>query len=372
MPVEGCSPRPPLYAICAAVYPLPMEERERDGAEPRPAGASPAALGRKAVEDLLARDGFMRYDVGDVHALHYAEACAALGAARLSGLLGEARALERIAARYAPEGLPPNTANHVDANVYGVLPLELSLRLGPGHPATASLRDQGLAFADGQWADPRPDGLTSQTRYWIDDMYMIASLQAQAFRVTGKGVYLERAALELDAYVRKLQRPNGLFFHGSEAPHFWGRGNGWVAAGLAELLSVLEPSDPHRESLKDAFGKMMEALLRYQAEDGMWRQLIDHDEAWKETSSTAMFGYAMALGAAKGFLPGPAYGRAAEKAWRALASYVDESGRLREVCAGTGQEDDVAFYLARPRVVGDLHGQAALLWFASALIEAGN
>ena len=34
-------------------------------------------------------------------------------------------------------------------------------------------------------------------------------------------------------------------------------------------------------------------------------------------------------------------------------------------CIGTGQSADAAYYLARPAVTGDLHGQAALLWLAS-------
>ena len=32
---------------------------------------------------------------------------------------------------------------------------------------------------------------------------------------------------------------------------------------------------------------MMAALLKFQGKDGMWHQLIDHHEAWPETSSTA-------------------------------------------------------------------------------------
>ena len=78
---------------------------------------------------------------------------------------------------------------------------------------------------------------------------MIGCLQVQAYRATGKMIYLERAALEIDSYIQKLQQPNGLFYHGIDAPFFWGRGNGWVAAGLAELLSVLPESNPHYNSI---------------------------------------------------------------------------------------------------------------------------
>jgi len=39
----------------------------------------------------------------------------------------------------------------------------------------------------------------------------------------GNKVYLDRAALEMVAYLDKLQKPNGLFFHGPEIPFYWGR-----------------------------------------------------------------------------------------------------------------------------------------------------
>lgn len=52
-----------------------------------------------------------------------------------------------------------------------------------------------------------------QTRYWNDDMYMISAIQSQAFGVTNDTKYIERAAFEMAAYLDKIQRPNGLFFH---------------------------------------------------------------------------------------------------------------------------------------------------------------
>ncbi len=34
----------------------------------------------------------------------------------------------------------------------------------------------------------------------------------------------------------------------------------------------------------------------------MWRELIDHEEAWPETSSTGMFAFAMITGIKSGWL----------------------------------------------------------------------
>jgi unsaturated rhamnogalacturonyl hydrolase len=336
---------------------------------PQPDARAPASIGRLLAEELLSRPDFMMYEVGEVRALHYAEVCAAYGALRVAGLLGDRDLVARLKARYDLESSPVegpgriiNTANHVDANVYGILPLELYILTGE----ETSL-ERGLRLADGQWADPLSSGMTSQTRYWIDDVYMIASLQVRAFEVTGRAVYLERAALEVADYLEKLQEPNGLFHHGPEAPFYWGRGNGWVAAGLAELISALPESNAHCAAISTGYAKMMRALLGHQCADGMWRQLVDREDAWKESSATAMFAYAMAVGVERGALPADEYAPAVGKAWDALVEYITPGGRLREICAGTGQSKDAAYYLERPRVEGDLHGQAAMLWLCGAM-----
>jgi len=100
----------------------------------------------------------------------------------------------------------------------------------------------------------------------------------------------------------------------------------------------------------------------------MWHQLIDKKESFKETSSTAMFGFAMTLGVKNGLLPKEPYAAASKKAWNAITGYINEDGKIREICVGTGQSNDLNFYLTRPRIVGDLHGQAALLWFTYSML----
>ena len=324
---------------------------------------TPARIGALAAAVYLDRPDFMTYSVGDVHAVHYADVASAYGVMRLAEAIGDEPLFERAATRHRKllAAALPNTANHVDANVYGLWPLELYRRTGD----KADLA-RGLAMADGQWTRTGPDGLTAQARYWIDDIWMIGALQNAAWRATGEAKYLDRSALVARRYIERLQQPDGLFHHGPDAPVAWGRGNGWVAAGLAEVL----PSHPDYPAIAEGYRRMMAALLREQAGDGMWRQLVDHPGSWKETSGTAMFGYAMAVGVRRGILTDPAYAQAYRKAWTALARYVDARGNLTQVCVGTGQSRDVAYYLARPTVTGDLHGQAALLWFAAELVAA--
>jgi rhamnogalacturonyl hydrolase YesR len=328
--------------------------------------SSPVIIGKRISEELLSRKEFMMYIADHSSSVHYAEVCAAFGAARLAGLMNNVTILKRLADRYMKVITDSiyNSQNHVDANVYGILPLELFMQSGD-----SVFYKQGIELADIQWANPLENGLTRQTRFWIDDIWMIGSLQVQAFRATKNEIYLNRAALEINAYLDNLQQPNGLFHHGENAPFFWGRGNGWVAAGLAELLSELPKNNQHYNNILEGYKKMMTALLDYQAEDGMWRQLIDYSDSWKETSSTAMFGYAMSTGIKRGILPKEKFEKAYQKAWLSLVKYVNDEGKLTDICVGTGQSRDANYYLERPRHSGDFHGQAPMLWFAYRLLE---
>ena len=197
--------------------------------------------------------------------------------------------------------------NHVDVNMFGSLPLEL-------YKITKDQRylDLGLPYADTQWQLPEnakpkekewdQKGYSWQTRLWIDDMYMITIVQTQAYRVTGDRKYIDRAAREMVMYLDELQCPNGLFYHASDVPFYWGRGNGWMAAGMAELLSSLPEDSEYRLRILHGYRTMMKSLKKYQSSNGLWHQLLDHPDCWIETSGSAMFTFAFIKGVKNGWL----------------------------------------------------------------------
>ena len=131
--------------------------------------------------------------------------------------------------------------NHVDNNVFGSIPLELYMKT-----KQQKYLDLGLKYADKQWELPdnaKPEekswadqGYSWQTRVWIDDMFMITVLQAQAFRATRDRKYIDRAAKEMVLYLDKIQLRNGLFYHSPDAHLSWGRGNGWMAVAILLVL----------------------------------------------------------------------------------------------------------------------------------------
>ena len=330
-----------------------------------PTNCEPKIVGEQVCANFLPRKIYRNSDGYIV----YPEVCAAFGALRFAAAAGDAPLEQKLISRYefilTPEGRKSISTNrHVDFHVFGVLPLEIYLLNGD-----ARYRDLGLHMADDQWANPRPDGLAQETRWWVDDCFMIGSLQIQAYRATHDAKYADQVATELAAYLDKLQQTNGLFYHADVSPHFWGRGNGWFAAALAEVLQSLPPDHPKYARLMAGYKTMMASLKRYQAPSGLWRQLVDNEQAWDETSCTGMFTYALIVGVKHGWLDAAEYGPVARRGWIGLCGKIDETGAVHDVCEGTNQKDDTQYYLDRQRKTGDLHGQAPVLWCAWALLE---
>lgn len=335
-----------------------------------PQGKSPAEVGKRVAENFLPRK--FRYETEPSKAKEgviYPEVIVWYGSLTVADLTRDKDLQERLVKKFEPFLSEPGSLNisrkaHVDYRVFGVLPLEIYLQTKDERCLKI-----GRELADAQWEQTTPDGITTEARYWIDDMYMIPVLQVQAYRATKDAKYLDRAAKTMCAYFDRLQKDNGLFFHGENSPFFWGRGNGWMAAGSAELLRSLPENDSRRERILDGYRKMMAGLLATQSESGLWRQLIDKPESWPETSGSAMFAFGMVTGVKNGWLDGKTYGPAARKAWLALVDQLDENANLKEVCVGTNKGFDESFYLNRPRTAGDFHGQAPMLWTASALLR---
>lgn len=329
-----------------------------------PKGYTPQEAGKAVAEHFVPSAHY------HLDRIVYPEVCAWYGALEFARVTNDTALIDKLKARFEPlfsneSPLLPPQGQHVDFSMFGALPLELYM-------LTQDKRylDLGLQYADKQWQKPDAQGLTGETRFWVDDMYMVTIVQVQAFRATKDAKYLDRAALEATAYLDKLQQPNGLFFHSPDAPFFWGRGNGWFAVGMAELLCDLPPSHPKHARVLQGYRTMMASLQRYQGKDGMWKQLIDHDEAWPETSGTGMFTFAMVTGVKHGWLDKASYALVARAGWLGLVGYLDQNSNVTSVCEGTNKLNSLEYYLLRKRRTGDFHGQAPLMWTAAALLRS--
>ncbi len=334
-----------------------------------PKGKSPNEIGALLTTNYLARSR---------GTYHYSDACAWYAALRFTRVTGDATRNAALVTSFdrflSGPGYVPNGST-VDDRVSGIVPLEIAVQTRNSRDAYLAV---GLAPADAQYDEYSP--LLARARHWVDDMFMITALQVQAYRASGDAKYRDFAARAMLDYHQALQRENGLFSHTRESYTHWGRGNGWCAVGMAELLEEM-PAGDERERIMNGYRRMMAALKATQVPQGekgagLWRQVLDYPEAWTETSSSAMFTTAIATGVRHGWLDARDYASVARNGWLALSGEVEKNGDLPRVCVGTGAAPPGSaasqrqFYLDCARSSGDLHGQAPVLWAACALILA--
>lgn len=371
------------------------------GSTPQDRGVSgmsppPEMIARQVIGQFLATEpcGYFPRGAGwerpfCTNHVHYSVVSLWVNAIEGARALGDKNLEKRLTDRFLPwfgeKKHLQNLENHVDYCVFGALPYEVYLSTGDRRAL-----ELGASYADRQWTLPPKDapihcqnlpyeeqavlfekGYSPQTRYWIDDMYMIIFLQVQAYRATKDMKYLDRTAKEMVLYLDKLQKPDGLFDHAPDVPFVWGRGAGWMAGGMPLLLKYLPETNPDRPRILAGYRKMMAALRKWQRPNGLWGQLVTDPESWDETSGSAMFAYGFVMGVKFGWLDRATYEPAARKTWTALCGKLDAYGNLADVCCGTAKKNDRAWYMERTRVLGLPHGQAPFLWLCVALLEKG-
>ena len=369
-----------------------------------PVGKGPKIVSARIIDQFLAGRPEDYHPIGYFgnkgygwnRAVQYSVVSLWANAIKCAQLTGDALRKGRLIALFK-DFLPNGKLNHccskpyhVDDTIFGALPYEIYLANGDKR-----CLKMGNFYADTQWTPPCEgtlkerhalprerqeqfwaQGYTPQTRLWIDDMYMIIAVQSQAYRATGDRKYIERTAKEMCLYLDELQlkdgRAKGLFYHAPDVHYVWGRGDGWMAAGMALVLTYLPDDSPYRAKIMAGYRLMMESLLKYQRADGLWNQLVDEPDDprnWGETSCTAMFAYAFATGVRKGWLDAAVYAPAVRKAYLALVDRLDEYANVSDVCVGTGKRDDHQYYFDRTKVNGDPHGQAPILWLCAVLLD---
>lgn len=178
---------------------------------------------------------------------------------------------------------------------------------------------------------------------WCDALYMAPPVWAALGAVTGNEVYLEYMVEEWQqAYDWYWSAEDSLFFHDRRdikkvSPNgqgvFWARGDGWVHAGLVELLEYLPKDHKDRPFFVELFQTLSRKLLSIQKENGTWApSLLDPmHPAQDDISGSVFYVYGLAWGINQGLLDPDLYQQAVEKGWMALCERQDKDGRLRNI-----------------------------------------
>lgn len=206
---------------------------------------------------------------------------------------------------------------------------------------------------------------------WCDALFMAPGVYTRLYTLTGNKKYMIFSDAEFKAtYNHLYDKEEHLFFRDSRYFNqkeangkkvFWGRGNGWVIGGLAEILKTLPENDTeYRPFYQQLFCELSERLAGLQNKDGFWHaSLLDPDSyPSPETSATGFIVYGLAFGVNQGYLPADKYLPVIEKGWKALVSAVEPDGKLGWVQPVGADPKKVT------RDMTELYGTGALLMAA--------
>lgn len=213
---------------------------------------------------------------------------------------------------------------------------------------------------------------------WGDDLYMSVPFLARMGELTGDQKYFDEAAKQVVLFNKYLWDPQErIFFHcwyndiKQNGVAHWGRCNGWIIVAQVELLDKLPEDHPMRDKLIELLTRQIVGLSRYQSNSGLWHQLIDKESTYLETSSTAMYTYAIAKAINEGWLDSR-YAVIAERGWEGVTSKILADGQVEGICMGTGISAATHYYINRPTPTNDIHGLGAVILAGCEMMKLKN
>jgi len=212
---------------------------------------------------------------------------------------------------------------------------------------------------------------------WMDDLYMGCPFLVRWAQYTNDSKHLTDAASQIINMAALTQDTDGLWFHAysqpqkEHSPVKWGRANGWAMVATVEVLSAMPEDHPLRAKLLDVLRRHIEGVKKVQAPSGLWRQVLNDETLWEETSCSAMFAYSIARAVNRGWIPKENMD-VARKAFVGIATQVSPEGAVANTCIGTNIGMDVDFYRNRPHPADDPHGPGVVLLAGAEILAADS
>ncbi|MDP3945771.1 MAG: glycoside hydrolase family 88 protein [Lutibacter sp.] len=197
---------------------------------------------------------------------------------------------------------------------------------------------------------------------WLDGLYMGQPYYARYTVEFENGEKLNDVARQFEVLQKQTyDEKTGLYFHAWDeskkmgwanketgtAPHIWLRALGWYAMALVDVLDYFPENHPKQKELVGYLNQLAVAASKFQHESGLWYQVPDmgnKEGNYLEASGSAMFAYAFAKGANKGYLPAT-FKAVANNAFNGLITKlikVDDNGEIHitQVCGSAGLGGD--------------------------------
>ena len=192
-------------------------------------------------------------------------------------------------------------------------------------------------------ADPPPGA-------FIDCLHFDPPFFTALGGATGEHRYFAAGLDQALAYIRRLQRPDGLFDHfelrgePNTFGHGWGRGQGWALLGLLDSLRETAGTDRYVEQrtiIGDAIQRLIAGMRSLQLPGGHWATNVRDASTGIENSTAAFMAIGFRRAVAVGLITGEEASdalTAASRAERAVLAELTPAGTLSVSAAVMAKE----------------------------------
>lgn len=208
---------------------------------------------------------------------------------------------------------------------------------------------------------------------WLDGLYMGAAFYAEylamfapddyeawsdialQFTTIHSHTYDAQKSLNYHGWSAKPSDSNSFWANTADpykgcSKEFWGRGMGWYAAALVDVLAMMPSEHKDYAAIAEIFAQVADGIRRWQdPKSGVWYQLLQYDDSfvsaggkrnYLEASASCMFTYALLKGIRLGLLDYAEFSPVALKAYDGLiATFITKSSNgvdINKICRSAG------------------------------------
>ncbi|WP_223292337.1 glycoside hydrolase family 88/105 protein [Salipaludibacillus neizhouensis] len=180
---------------------------------------------------------------------------------------------------------------------------------------------------------------------WLDTIFMTVLFSAKMGVKHDEKKWRDESIYQLLTHIKYLyDKKTNLFYHGwnynnrdnfSEA--FWCRGNSWFTLGLPEYLIIMKDylDKGVYDYLLSTYQAQVNALIDYQASNGLWHTLLDDKDSYTEVSGTAAITAGILKGIRLGFLSKEKNFPVCLRAIDTILQKISNDGTVQGVSGGT-------------------------------------
>jgi unsaturated rhamnogalacturonyl hydrolase len=257
----------------------------------------------------------------------------------------------------APFAIFPALYRYTQDRVY----LETAVRIGDW------MLEDAPRTREGAFEHTVTENASFPEQVWADTIFMAVLFLARLAKLTGEAKYANEAVNQLELHLRLLQdEQTGVLFHGWNCiaqDHMsaarWTRANAWIAVGTPMILKELDGHAAIPETVASRYKTMMEGLVHFQQDNGLWSTVMDHPEYYHETSGSAGIACGILKAVRQGLIDASMLD-AAQKAISAVLQKILPNGEVTGVSGGTPVMPSVEAYNDIPCYPA-LYGQGLVL-----------